>query len=123
MYEIEYPVKQSEAEIEAILFYKLDSIGIDARLQVTAFNPKTEKKSCKLDLVVFAEKKAVCIVECKSWTDGYNKNAIYRTNNSKQIRKYKAIYGLPVLICAREEYIPEIVKKVKVIISDFSKKE
>ena len=117
MNNIEYPIKHSEAEIGALLWYFLRKGKIDARLQVTAYNPHTNKKSCKIDLVVFVSKVPRCIVECKSWSDGYSKTAIYRTNNTKQIQKYKEFYGLPVLICARMSYVTLTVKKIEEILS------
>lgn len=113
---IEYPEKHSEAEIEALLWYFLRKRKIDARLQVTGFNKFTGKKSCKLDLVIFVDKVAKCIVECKSWSKGYSKTAIYRTNNTKQIRKYKALYGLPVLVCARMSYVTVTIELIEKII-------
>ncbi len=113
---IEYPKKQSEAEIQALLWYFLRKRKIDARLQVTGYNPISGKKSCKLDLVVFVDKEARCIVECKSWSNGYSKTAIYRTNNTKQIKKYKALYELPVLVCARSSFITPTITLIENLI-------
>lgn len=115
-YGIEYPVKHSEGEIQALLWYFLRKDKIDARLQVTAFSCRTMKRSNKLDMVIFVGKVAKCIVECKSWTDGYERTAIYRTNNSQQIKKYKETYNLPVLVCARMSYVTTCVEKIKEII-------
>lgn len=113
---IDYPEKHSEAEIQSLLWYSLRRKGIDARLQVSTFNPRSGKRSLKMDLVVFAGKVARCIVECKSWSDGYSRNAIYRTNNTGQLKKYRAIYGLPVLVCARMGYITETIRKIEKIL-------
>ena len=117
MTEIDYPRKHSEAEIQALLWYFLRKEKIDARLQVTAYDTVTAKKSKKLDLVIFVAKVAKCIVECKSWSDGYSKTAIYRTNNTKQIKRYKELYGLPVLVCARMSYVVPTVNLIKSILS------
>lgn len=116
MDKIPYPRKHSEAEIQALLWYFLRKRKIDAKLQVTAYNPITKKKSCKLDLVVFANKEAICIVECKSWTDNYSKTVTYRTNNTMQIKKYKRFYELPVLLCGRMSYITPTINAIETII-------
>ena len=117
MNNIEYPTQHSEAEIEALLWYFLRKEKIDARLQVTAYNPGTNKNSCKLDLVVFVNKVPRCIIECKSWSDGYSRTAIYRTNNTKQIKKYKEFYGLPVLVCARMSFVTPTIALVKKLLN------
>ena len=113
---ITYPRKHSEAEIQALLWYFLRKRKIDARLQVTSYSPGTGKKSCRLDLVVFVNKQARCIVECKSWSNGYARTAIYRTNNTKQIKKYKSLYELPVLVCARMSFVTPMIALIKKII-------
>ncbi len=46
---ISYPVKRNRAENQALLWYFLRKRKIDAKLQVTAYNPASGKKSCKLD--------------------------------------------------------------------------
>ena len=84
MNNIPYPKKRSESEIQALLWYFLRKRKIDARLKVSAYNHKAQKNSCHLDLVIFVDKLPKCIVECKSWSKGYSKTAIYRTNNTKQ---------------------------------------
>ena len=114
---ITYPRKHSEAEIQALLWYFLRKRKIDARLQVTGYSGVSGKKSLKMDLVVFVDKIAKCIVECKSWSNGYARTAIYRTNNSKQIGKYKAMYGLPVLVCARMNFVVPIIAQIQKIIA------
>ena len=112
---IAYPEKHSEAEIQALLWYFLRKKKIDARLEVTAHIPY-KRRSSRLDLVVFVGKDARCIVECKSWSDNYSRTAIYRTNNTKQINKYKTTYGLPVLVCARMSYVVPTVSLVEKIL-------
>ncbi len=124
MNRIDYPRKHSKAEIQALLWYFLRKDEIDARLQVTGadghvirrIGDSIGKKWCKLDMVIFKDKIPKCIVECKSWSDGYSKTAIYRTNNTKQIEKYKELYSLPVLICARMSFVTTTVSRVKGIL-------
>ena len=116
MGKIEYHEKHSEAEIQALLWYFLRKRKIDAKLQVTAYSARSGKRTSKLDLVIFVDKVAKCIIECKSWSDGYSKTAIYRTNNTKQIQKYKAAYELPVLVCARMSFITPTIALVEKIL-------
>ena len=115
---IKYPQKKAEAEIQALLWYFLRKRKIDARLQVVALNPTRNKRTWKLDLVVFVDRTAKCIVECKSWQDNYARTAIYRTNNTGQIKKYRAVFGLPVLICARMSFIDGTIAEIEKIISN-----
>ncbi len=114
---IDYPAKRSEAEIQALLWYFLKKRGIDSRLQVVAYNPESKRRSCKLDLVVFVNQEARCIVECKSWSNNYSRTATYRTNNTRQIKKYKEFYGIPVLVCARMNYITRTITLIERILS------
>lgn len=116
MDKIAYPKKHSESEIQALLWYFLRKKKIDARLEVSAYNPISGKNSYKLDIVIFVNKVPCCIIECKSWSDGYSKTAIYRTNNTKQIKKYKAVYGLPVLVCARMSFVTPTIALIEKII-------
>ena len=101
MKEIEYPKKRSEAEIQALLWYFLRKKKIDARLQVVA-NRK------KLDIVIFKDSRAVCIVECKSWSKNYSLVRRYRLNNSKQVNRYREMFGLPVIVCGRIQDITKV---------------
>ena len=110
--EIEYPKRHSEAEIESSLWFRLRQLKLDARLQV-----KTIKS--KLDVVVFKDSKAVCIVECKSWTKQYHlKQRYQRAKNNKQITKYKELFGIPVYICG---YFSAIEPLSKIILDLYQK--
>ena len=113
-----YPKKHSEAEIQALLWYFLRKRKIDARLQVTGLSNTSGKKTWKLDIVIFVNQEARCIIECKSWSDGYRRTAPYRTNNMKQIKKYKEFYGLPVLVCARMNFITPTITLIEKTIQD-----
>ena len=58
---IPYPTgRVAEFEIQAELYNKLKNEGYDVRGEVKA-------KKSRLDLVVFENKKAKCIIEVKSW--------------------------------------------------------
>jgi len=90
---IEYPKKVSEAEIQAELWYKLREAGIDARLEV-----KGERS--RLDIVIFRNKEARAIIECKSWSVRYVKNQGYQKHkNTKQLTKYRETFKVPVFVC------------------------
>jgi hypothetical protein len=118
MNKLDYPKKKSSAEIGALLWYFLRKRKIDAKLQVIAHNTESGKVSAKLDLVIFVNEEAVCIVECKSWSDNYERTAIYRTNNTKQIKKYKQDYNIPVLVCARANFIDRTIALIERIIKN-----
>lgn len=91
--EIEYPGRHSEAEIEASLWFRLRQLKMDARLQVVA-------NHSKLDCVVYKNNKAICIVECKSWSRQYHlKERYQRLKNTKQLTKYRVLFDMPVYIC------------------------
>ena len=114
---IAYPGKHSEAEIQAQLWYFLRKRKIDARLEVPVISSTSGRRTWRLDIVIFnKDEEPICIVECKSWSDGYSRNAIYRTNNTKQIKKYKASFGLPVLVCARWNFIERTIEIIEHII-------
>lgn len=115
-----YPGRISEAEVQATLWQSLKEAGILSRLQVTAYNPKTCKRSCTLDVVVYnSQHEAVCIVECKTWRDQYAAVRKYRSNNTKQVTKYRDYYGLPVLIFGQMGKVNETVKEIKEILATF----
>ncbi len=111
MEKIIYPRKHNEAEIEALLWYFLKKRKIDARLQVCT--PRGHNKHLQLDLVVFKNKEAICIVECKSWSKQYSYLQKYmRTRNTRQIKRYEDTFGLPVFVIGRFEQINFIMSKV-----------
>lgn len=103
---IPYPIKQTEFEIQAKLFSRLNSEGYDAKGEVshTRNNQVKGYKHCRFDLVVFENKKAKFIIECK--------NHIKTTFNTRQDRKY-AEYGIKVLYCMSNEDIEKIVLACK----------
>lgn len=90
---IEYPKRISEAEIQAELWYRLKGAGVDARLEVKADHSR-------LDIVVFVDRAATGIIECKSWSKSYLRNQRYQEyKNSKQYRKYQDVFYVPVFVC------------------------
>jgi len=109
MDEIRYPKKESEAEVQSVLWMKLREQGLDARLQVIG---TLDGRIHKFDIVVFRGQILQAIVECKSWSRRYSKERLYQlTKNTRQIRKYES-YGIPVFVCGRPETIPEVFNLV-----------
>ena len=110
---INYPSRHSEAEVQTELYNYLHSLGIDARLQVRA---TANGRDCKLDVVVFVDKIARVIVECKSWSRMYSRVRFYQlAKNTKQIKKYEQ-FDVPVFICGRMESIPHVIELVTDVI-------
>ena len=108
--EIAYPKKEkSEAEIQAILWYFLRKQKVDARLQVVS-------NKLRLDIVCFKDKQAICIIECKAWSRSYSLVRQYRLNNTRQLQRYRLLFGLPVLICGRVNEITEVQNEVLALI-------
>ncbi len=107
---IPYPAKMSEADIQAILWQSLIKEGMDARLEITN---KVGRKY-RLDIVVFKNREAICIIECKNWSVRYIRTRKYQeAKNTKQIKKYKELFGLPVLICGCMAAINPVTKIAK----------
>lgn len=110
---IDYPEKISEAEIQAELWHRLKAMNIDARLQV---NQRIGGRNPRLDIVIFKDYIAICIIECKSWSKSYIRNRKYQqAKNTKQILKYKQYFNLPVLICGCTNAIAPVSKIVESI--------
>lgn len=119
--EIGYPTKRTETEIQASLWQALRAEGLDPRLEVMLSIPYKENKQGKqkravrkvrLDMVVFCNRKAICIVECKSWDKRPNLEGIHQfIETSHQIQGYNDV-GYPVLVCGRLENIPKVVQLI-----------
>lgn len=106
-----YPEKESESEIEAMLWLSLRKHGVDARLQILAGDSHI-RTGARLDIVCFSDKKAFCIIECKSWSPSYSAIQKYRLSNERQVARYNQLFGLPIFICGRVDNIEEITNKV-----------
>lgn len=106
---IKYPKRESEAEIQSILWTTLKAKGLDTRLQVVG---NLNGKRHKFDIVVFKNQTPQAIIECKSWSRRYSKERLYQlSKNTKQIHKYEG-YGLPVFVCGRFESISKVVELI-----------
>ena len=106
---IEYPVRETEAEIQAMLWVELKGLKLDARLNI-----HQRMSRCHLDIVVFNNKQeAACIIECKSWSKSYVRNRKYRlSHNTRQIKKYERTFGIPVLVCGVKTAIKPVAQIV-----------
>lgn len=107
---MDYPVRDSEAEIQFELMYRLKRRGLDVRCQVPSDN-------CLLDLVVFDKDKiAVCIIECKAVESKILKRKPKiqhrKFQRCAQIKKYRKIFPIPVLVCAGWEGIGRTWQRV-----------
>jgi len=68
-YEIKYPENESEFEVQAFLYSALKKKCIDARGEVKShgsFGLRPSKASCRFDIVIFENKKAILILEIKA---------------------------------------------------------
>lgn len=101
---IEYPKRTKEAEIQAKLWFQLLGAGLDARLQVKADHSQ-------LDIVVFKNKQAKAIIECKSWSQSYLRNRKYQAyKNSKQLTKYQKLFNIPIFVCGCQPSIEPAIR-------------
>jgi len=88
---IQYPVEQSEAEIQADIYLNLKSVGVDCRLEVS------DGKS-RYDIVIFhaKSKRPICIIEVK-------KNIHANKSNIQQYKKYVR-NEIPVFLASSSGY-------------------
>ncbi len=86
-FEISYPKKVSEFEIQATLYSKLKLLGFDVKGEVTHRLEGQEKgfRQCRFDLVIFEKGKAVFIIEVKN----HNKTS-FTTRQDRKYSKYEA---------------------------------
>ena len=103
MDEIPYPRKASEADVQYAVCDVLRQHGFDARLEVIA---RRNGHRHQFDIVVFQDKRAQTIIECKS----YSKPS-HMPSNHKQSLKYME-WGLPVFLCCRPENVPTVTRAV-----------
>jgi hypothetical protein len=88
-WEIRYPRKPSEFEVQAFLYCELRRLGFDARGEVS-----TRDGDCRFDIVVFSGRRAVRIIEVKGEQKAFR---------SLQIRQYENYRVKVVSICGMDE--------------------
>jgi len=116
---IPYPNHPSEREVQAELWEELKYWDIDARLEVIHMIPSLRKKSKQrskysknqFDVVVYKEKKAVCLIEVK-------REGKKITKDTRQHRKYSS-YDIPLLYCIGSSQIEETVDSVRRLLGQY----
>lgn len=97
-YSIQYPDHVSEFEVQAKLMFELMSIpGAEIRGEVKSRGThglRDAKTACRFDLVVYSNKKPVCIIEVK----GGSVKHVLTIEETRQGLRYRT-YGLPVVVC------------------------
>ena len=93
-FEIAYPAVESEFEVQAFLFSELRRAGFDARGEVQVhglFGQRAAKASCRFDIVIFEDKRAVMVLEVKA------RPVIHKSGveNTRQGKRYPR-FGVPV---------------------------
>ena len=89
---IQYPALRSEAEVQAGVYQAFKAAGYDPRLEVPCVlewveNGVRKMKKGRFDVVVFQNRKPLCIIECKRTTNPSMMNG--------QLSRYSQ-FGVPV---------------------------
>lgn len=105
MENIKYPEKDFEIDTQTHLLILLREMGYDAKQEV-------KFKNNRFDIVIFEEKKAICIIEVKNHKRKYIGSPALPSLQTKQLTKYKKM-GLPVLLCRNANDMPRIIERVK----------
>lgn len=104
--EIQYPQKLSEFEVQSELYQLLISEGIDCRGHVES-RVRINGACCRVqfDLVVFVNKQAVVVIECKNRLESSDHLG------ARQRSRYGE-FGIPVLVCDGREMIDEVAARI-----------
>lgn len=86
---IAYPRQRSEAEVQAEIYHAFKSAGFTPRLEVPGswVNPAGRVVRVRFDVVVFADRKPLCIIECKK--------TVNPSHRQGQLAAYSQ-FGVPV---------------------------
>ena len=113
---IEYPNKFSEFDLQATIFRRLREKKIDARGEVSTktvyymdSDGRRKKGRCRFDLVVFENKKPICIIETKRHKGSRDRKM------TKQLRKY-AVFSMPIIVFSNINKTAQVVKLVELLI-------
>ena len=102
---MKYPKYHSEFEVQSKLYNLLKQESIDVRGEVSdGIN--------RYDLVVFLDKKPVCIIETKKAVPKQKFRTQNCKRNNNQMMKYKEATGLPVYWCQGMRQTNKVAKKV-----------
>ncbi len=106
LYLIPLPKRESEFELQSMMFSILKSQGFIVRGEVKAYKSR-------LDLVVYGrDNKAKCIIEVKARA---RLRKTYR--KYKQVTKYETLFKLPVVVCHNRTKVGESLDKVREIMN------
>lgn len=109
-YEIEYPGRNSEFEVQAELYMALKNKGFDVKGEVPALHSV-------FDLVVFKCCRPKCIIEVKATIDIDRLRR--RLNRRYQYKKYMS-FGIPLVYCCALVEIDMCIGIVSKILTDDS---
>jgi len=89
-----YPEVRSEFEVQALVYWKLLEAGLDVRGEVAVkggFDRRRRESTCRLDLVVYKDGIAQCIIEVKA------RPVLHKTSveDTRQGQRYPC-FGIPV---------------------------
>ena len=84
-----YPRQRSEAEVQAEIYHAFKLAGYDPRLEVPGIwiNPAGKKIRVRFDVVVFKDRKPLCVIECKK--------TVNPSHRQGQLAAYSQ-FGVPV---------------------------
>ena len=101
---IQYPRQRSEAEVQAEIYHAFKNAGYDPRLEVPGswVNPAGRIIRVRFDVVVFKDRKALCVIECKK--------TVNPSHRKGQLAAYMQ-FGVPVYI-GWENAIPVLLAQV-----------
>jgi hypothetical protein len=107
-YTIPFPDRHSEFEVQAKIYSELLSRGITVRGEVVAACLDNGKEvGARMDLVVYVNRKAAAVVECKN----YDESSECRWIGDRQHRKYNS-FGVPVLFCDKMSKVSSTIQAV-----------
>ena len=106
LYLIPLPKRESEFELQSMMFSILKSQGYTVRGEVKAYKSR-------LDLVVYSkDNKAKCIIEVKARA---RLRKTYR--KYKQVTKYETLFKMPVIVCHNRSEVGKSLDKVREIMN------
>jgi hypothetical protein len=95
-FEVPYPWRPSEEDIQTVLLAKLWKAGYDAHSQVR-LRPRPGYQGARFDIVVFVDKKAALIVEVKKGSRRA-RPASYLKFPTAQTERYRALTGVYTIL-------------------------
>lgn len=110
---LNYRTKYSEFELQALLYDQLRSQDIDVKGEVYW---RMSNTYCRLDLVIYENRKPICIIEVK-------RNDYYWDKTEAQMIKYEEAFNLPVLLFNDISQMSFIMSEIQKCIKGIYNKE